>query len=263
MRPVHYLAIERNPWFLSMPAPLRAAVLERAAASTFAHGAPVFRAGERATCLFGIAQGCVRISRTAASARQLTFRYLPPGMWHGAGSALGRLTHCNDAHAQGATTLLTLGTADIEALLFQYPELYKVLLALESQRARWLVNAAADLTFLSLRERIVKQLRRLALDFGVRNAASPGEVRIALGITQGEIGQLVGGSRQRVSTELSALAAEGLLRVDSRGIVLCEPLAPAAAVLPDPGVSRPCLPGDNRASAAARTLRRLQQGDNP
>ena len=93
---------------------------------------------------------------------------------------------------------------------------------LQARRIRLLFGQVEDLNTLPLRARLAKQLLHLARSYGVPNTPVDDEQRISLQLAQEELAQLLGASRQRVNQELKSLEREGVIRVESTGLVVCE-----------------------------------------
>jgi CRP/FNR family transcriptional regulator len=77
----------------------------------------------------------------------------------------------------------------------------------------------ADLVFTDVPGRVAKALLSLAERFG---ETDPDGVRVHHDLTQEELAQLVGASRETVNKALSDFAGRGWLRVDARAVVLLD-----------------------------------------
>jgi CRP/FNR family cyclic AMP-dependent transcriptional regulator len=73
--------------------------------------------------------------------------------------------------------------------------------------------------FVDVAGRMAKALLELAARFGQRHGP---EVRVPHGLTQAELGQLVGGSRETVNKTLSEFASRGSLRLENSAVVLLD-----------------------------------------
>ena len=95
----------------------------------------------------------------------------------------------------------------------------------------------ADLVFSDVPGRVAKALLDLAGRFGSRSA--DGSVHVAHDLTQEELAQLVGASRETVNKALADFQNRGWLRLEQRGVDLLdldrlEPPRPARALPPPP-----------------------------
>jgi CRP-like cAMP-binding protein len=142
-----------------------------------------------------------------------------PGSWFSAMTVLDGAGCEYDAHARGSTTVLMLAQADLRAILQEHEELYAALLRLHARRTRQVFELIEDMMCLPLRARLAKQLLRLSAGYGVPAA---GSIRIGLQLTQEDIAQLLGASRQRVSSEINALRRSGVLKMEHGRLLVCD-----------------------------------------
>jgi CRP-like cAMP-binding protein len=90
-------------------------------------------------------------------------------------------------------------------------------LAVVGSRLRRLVAIIEDLSFTTVRQRLISLLLRLAQEGG--DATKQG-VRVELTATHQDLAAELGTVRELVSRNLSRLQAEGLLEVDGRTIIV-------------------------------------------
>nr|WP_276511389.1 helix-turn-helix domain-containing protein [Candidatus Frankia nodulisporulans] len=99
-----------------------------------------------------------------------------------------------------------------------------MLLRVLARRLRRTNDSVADMVFTDVPGRVAKALLDLAERFG--EPAQPGNeaagVRVEHGLTQEELAQLVGASRETVNKALADFATRGWLRLDSRAVVLLD-----------------------------------------
>lgn len=212
-------ALVRNRWFASLSPALRHDLLRHGVVRRLRDGECLFERGGPATSWGVVARGAVRVGFTSSAGQKFTLGYMRPGSWFSALTVLQDSGFDYDAHARGSTTLLTLAQADVRAILQRHPELHEALVGLHARRTRQLFELVDDLKSLSLRARLAKQLGRLAKGFGV---PGPDAVRITLPITQEEVAQLVGASRQRVNRELQDFRRLGFVRVEAGRLLVCD-----------------------------------------
>jgi CRP/FNR family transcriptional regulator, cyclic AMP receptor protein len=202
--------VEANAWFASLPHELRDAILSLAAVRCARPGERLFRQAAPAEEWLCVVRGSVRLCRSISDQRQVAATFAAPGTWIGDTELAdgGPLMH--DAYAQGHTKLLSIGRADFELLCQRHAELHAALLRLQCMRLRAMVERLEDLHTLSLEQRMAKQLLRLEHAFGVDAARGPS---IALQVSQAELGELVGASRQRINIVLKQFEREGVVRI--------------------------------------------------
>jgi CRP-like cAMP-binding protein len=211
--------IENGPWFSSLSAPLREAILARAQVRRLSDGAPLAARGAEAQEWCGVAKGAVRISSVSLAGKQVALTYCEPGTWFGDIALFDGLPRTHDADVHGDTTLLVVRKPDFRALLAQHVELYDALLRLNCRRLRLMFDLIEDLNTRPLQARLAKQLLLLARSYGV---ATGEEVRIGLQLAQEDIAQLLGASRQRVNQELKGFERLGLVRVEPTRLIVLD-----------------------------------------
>ena len=214
------MAIDRGRWFSALSPTLRHDLLRQGRVQRLKHRQRLFERGQAAGAWYAVAAGALRVSGSTPSGRDLIFCFAGPGLWLADIAALDGSPRLYDAQAHGATTLLVLEAGFARQVLREHAEMYEALLRLHASRTRQLFALVEDLQALPLRVRLAKQLVHLLRQFGAPCAVDAGEQRIRLRISQDDLALLVGGSRQRLNHELSALAAEGVVRVEPRQVVV-------------------------------------------
>ena len=215
-------AINTGRWFSSLSPSLRHDILRCAYVKRYPDGELTAARGEPAEQWIACAKGAVRVSSTTLTGKQITLTYVEPGIWFGDVAMFDGDRRTHDTYAHGATTILCVTRSDFQKILAQHTELYEALMRLQARRIRLLFGQVEDLNTLPLRARLAKQLLHLARSYGVPNTPVDDEQRISLQLAQEELAQLLGASRQRVNQELKSLEREGVIRVESTGLVVCE-----------------------------------------
>ena len=215
-------AINSGRWFSSLSPSLKHDILRCAFVKRYPDGALISARGDTPDLWVACAKGAVRVSSTTLTGKQVTLTYVEPGVWFGDVAMFDGDRRTHDTYAHGATTILCVTRSDFQKILLQHTELYEALMRLQARRIRLLFGQVEDLNTLPLRARLAKQLLHLARSYGVPNTPVDDEQRIALQLAQEELAQLLGASRQRVNQELKSLEREGVIRVESTGLVVCE-----------------------------------------
>jgi len=118
------------------------------------------------------------------------------------------------------STLASLDHDDLRPLLFERPGVAVQLLKALAQRLRRTNEAMADLVLTDVPGRVAKALLDLSAKFGV---PEDGATRVRHDLTQEELAQLVGASRETVNKALSEFAHRGWLQIDGRSVLLLDP----------------------------------------
>jgi CRP-like cAMP-binding protein len=202
------IALASNSWFAGLQSETRHDLLRALRVRSYEHGETIFGAGAPVRSWKVCLGGSVRIGTCLATRRSLTLRFLRPGQWFGdLPSAEG--THTHDAFAHGPTRIGAVDGNDVLVLMDKHPEFHAALLKWQSMRLASVFRLLEDHATASVRERVARQLARLAKDHGV---PCEREVRIGIQLTQSDLAALVGCSRQRANQQVRYLAAQGVLR---------------------------------------------------
>ena len=100
-----------------------------------------------------------------------------------------------------------------------HPDISAQLLRMLARRLRRTNNSLADLIFTDVPGRVAKALLQLANRFGTQEGAN---LRVTHDLTQEEIAQLVGASRETVNKALAEFAHRGWIRLEGKSVVICD-----------------------------------------
>ncbi len=106
---------------------------------------------------------------------------------------------------------------DFHAFCLEHPEVSLKVLTVVGARLRGLVNIIEELSFTTVRQRLVSTLLKLAESEGTK---IEGGIEIRLPASHQELANRLGTVRELISRNLMRLQAEGLLEVDARRIVV-------------------------------------------
>jgi CRP/FNR family transcriptional regulator, cyclic AMP receptor protein len=187
--------------------------------------AVVLAKGDAALQIFVIARGRVKAITHGGAGRQAALSIMGPGEVFGEVAVFDGEPRSATITAIEPCELLLLGRNDFVAFLERTPKVAIKLIEVLSRRLRRLSERLEDSTFLELDARLAKELLRLAARYGV---AAPRGRCIELGLSQQELGDLVGASRESVNKQLRAWEEAGLIARAGGRIVLCDERALAA-----------------------------------
>ena len=182
-------------------------------------GHVVFTEGDTGDRLFIVLEGKVKISRSAVDGRENLLAVLGPSEMFGELSLFDPGPRTATATAVTDSTLASLDHDDLRPLLLDQPAVAVQLLAALAQRLRRTNEAMADLVFSDVPGRVAKALLDLAERFGDDEQDG---VRVHHDLTQEELAQLVGASRETVNKALSEFANRGWLRLEGRTVLLLD-----------------------------------------
>ena len=107
----------------------------------------------------------------------------------------------------------------LRAWISDRPEIAEQLLRVLARRLRRTNNNLADLIFTDVPGRVAKQLLQLAQRFGTQDG---GAMRVTHDLTQEEIAQLVGASRETVNKALADFAHRGWIRLEGKSVLISD-----------------------------------------
>jgi CRP/FNR family transcriptional regulator, cyclic AMP receptor protein len=182
-------------------------------------GDTVFAEDEPGDRLYVVAEGKVKLGQTSGDGRENLLAVLGPGEMFGELSLFDPGLRTSTATALTDVRLLGLGQGDLRPWLTGRPVVAEALLRALAQRLRRTNEAMSDLVFSDVPGRVAKALLDLSEKFG---KAAPDGVLVAHDLTQEELAQLVGASRETVNKALADFAQRGWIRIEARAVVLLD-----------------------------------------
>lgn len=186
----------------------------------FARGEVVFLQGDVGTALYVIRRGEVAIRLSSPEGKEVILSLLARGDFFGELALLDGEPRSTDAVAREDSELLSLQREDFRRYLEARPGVATALLATLSRMVRHVTQLVHDTHFLDARERLVRVLLGLAKEQGESGA---GGVRIPLRLTQTEIANLCGLTRESTNKWLRFYVREGLPSYEGGRITLVNP----------------------------------------
>ena len=211
-RPLTAVELNAIPWLkLLAPAERERTVADLKIADA-SPGDYVCRVGRPVTYWFGVVDGLLKMSTDNAQGQTMTFTGMPPGGWFGEGTALKREPYRYNIQALRKSRVAGLHVDTFHWLLDHSIGFNRFVMNQLNERLGQFI-AAREIDRMGNPN--LRVARSLAALFNPVLYPGVGEV---LRITQQELAYLVGLSRQRVNEALSALAAEGSIRIEYGGL---------------------------------------------
>ncbi|MBA3233996.1 MAG: Crp/Fnr family transcriptional regulator [Propionibacteriales bacterium] len=176
----------------------------------------LFHEGDR---LYVVTDGKVKLGRTSADGRENLLAILGPGQMFGELSLFDPGPRSATVTAVTDCTMQSLSHDELGGWLTGRPEVARGLLTQLAGRLRKANDVVADLVFSDVPGRVAKALLDLSSRFG--RVANDG-VHVHHDLTQEELAQLVGASRETVNKALADFASRGWLRLEARSVVLMD-----------------------------------------
>lgn len=214
--------LQRHPLFGVLGTDLLKRLSACATTRRAKRGATIFDKGDPGTALFAVHTGTVKINVPSADGREAVFNLIREGEIFGEIALLDGQPRTAGAVAMSDCELMVIERRDFIAFVHQHPEVALKLIEVLCARLRLQSERFEEAIFLNLPARLAKTLLRLSANADPKSPAGK------LAITQREISQLVGMSRESTNKQLRAWVKRQWLRLERGSIVVLAPDALAA-----------------------------------
>ena len=211
--------IARIPLFERMSPEEREELRGMMSQTTLRRGEGLFNEGDSGDRLYILLTGKVKLGHTSVDGRENLLAVLGPG------EVVGELTlfdpgpRSTTATAVATTELLALEHNQLMGFIDSHPTLAKDMLRALAVRLRRTNIALADLVFSDVPGRVAKALLDLAERFG---APTEDGIHVPHDLTQEELAQLVGASRETINKSLAEFVSRGWIRLEGRAVTLID-----------------------------------------
>jgi CRP/FNR family cyclic AMP-dependent transcriptional regulator len=185
----------------------------------FPSGHTVFVEGEPGDRLYIVISGKVKIGRRSPDGRENLLTILGPSDMFGELSVFDPGPRTSSATTITEVRAVSMDRETVRAWIADRPEIAEKMLRVLARRLRRTNHDLADLIFTDVPGRVAKQLLRLAQRFGTQEGDA---LRVPHDLTQEEIAQLVGASRETVNKALSDFAHRGWIRLEGKSVLICD-----------------------------------------
>ncbi len=186
---------------------------------TFPRGMTIFDEGEPGDRLYIIVSGKVKLARHAPDGRENLLSVMGPSDMFGELSIFDPGPRTSSAVCVTEVTAATMDSTMLKAWIDNHPEISQQLLRVLARRLRRTNASLADLIFTDVPGRVAKTLLQLANRFGTQEG---GALRVNHDLTQEEIAQLVGASRETVNKALATFAHRGWIRLEGKSVLIVD-----------------------------------------
>jgi len=200
--------LESHPFFAKLFASERDTLLSRARSKRFRAGEIIFHKGVPGDSMVAVLSGEVRISAPGVDGREIVLNTIEAGQVFGEIALVDGGPRTAEAAAATDCELLFLDRRDFLPFLENHPSLALALLLVVCRRLRQTTEQVEDVMFLPLPAGHGRQ--------------TPEGVRIESRLSQRELGNLLGLSRESINKQLSAWHRQGILNTDGGVITLAD-----------------------------------------
>jgi CRP-like cAMP-binding protein len=211
--------LRAHPFFKGLDEAVIDWLVPRALSRKLKKGTVLFRKGDAGSKLYAVCAGAVRISSTSEQGSDAILNLIIPGDIFGEIAFLDRGPRTADAVVVEDSEVMVIERHDFIQLLRQYPEVSMRLIEILCSRLRRTSEQVEDIIFLGLPHRLAKVLLHLYRRSSAN--AAPNKIHI----TQHEISQMIGASRESTNKQLRDWQRRKWLRLERSCIVVLVPEA--------------------------------------
>ncbi|WP_204163498.1 cyclic nucleotide-binding domain-containing protein [Nocardioides gilvus] len=211
--------LRQAPLFSALDDEAATALSNSMAESKIRRGDVLFHEGDSGDKLYIVLDGKVKLGRSAADGRENLLAVMGPGQMFGELSLFDPGPRSATVTAVTDVAFASLSHEDLLRWLDGRPMVARSLLNQLAGRLRKSNDVVADLVFSDVPGRVAKALLDLADRFG--RTADDG-VHVHHDLTQEELAQLVGASRETVNKALADFASRGWIRLEPRSVVIMD-----------------------------------------
>jgi len=209
--------LEQTPLLSSLSAAELQMLAARTVRKTFSAGQLLFSEGEPCNGLHIIARGKVRIFKTSMSGREQVLALNGPGESIAELPVFDGGDYPASAIAVDDCEIAFISRRDFQAYCIEHPQVALKVLTVVGSRLRRLVGIIEELSFTTIRQRLISALIRLTQSEGKTTARG---IEFQLPATHQELANQLVTVRELISRSLMRLQAEGLIEVNARQIVI-------------------------------------------
>lgn len=208
--------LRSHPFFRGLDNRIVEALVLRAVTRKVKRGTLLFRKGEPGSSLHVVCAGAVRVSAPSEQGKDAVFSLFVPGEIFGEIAFLDGHPRTADAVMIEAGELIVIERRDFLPILRDYPDLALRLLEVLCGRLRRTSQQLEDVIFLGLEARLAKALLYLY-------ERSPSQPAQKLKVTQRDVSQLIGISRESTNKQLRSWQRRKWLKLERGGMTILAP----------------------------------------
>ena len=211
--------LQKVPFFNDLAADEIGIVNEQFREYGFQPGESIYFSGEKATNLYVVAAGQVKLLRHSLTGQDVLLDVLQPGDYFGSFSPLADERYPDTAQAHTAVCVLSINAEAFHTLLKRYPLVALKVLDITARRLRETREIVRQLSTDSVEQRIAAVLLKLAEKLG---EVSNEVVLIQMPLSRVDLAQMTGTTTETASRIVSQFQKEGLVRTGRQWIAITD-----------------------------------------
>jgi CRP/FNR family cyclic AMP-dependent transcriptional regulator len=208
--------LRKHPYFCDLDPEAFDQLCRYARHSTLRRGATICSKGDPGNSLFAVISGTVKISTSSADGRSAIFNLIGPGEIFGEIALLDGQARSADATANTNCEIFVIDRREFLPFVRSQPALAMKFIELLCARLRWTSDQVEQIILQNLPGRLASALIRLT----EKHKTEPTGRTIA--ITQQEISEMVGMTRESINKQLRAWATRKWVRLEHGAIVVLD-----------------------------------------
>ncbi len=211
--------IRRAPLFTALDDAAAATLRESMTQVKVRKGQTLFKEGDAGDRLFVVVEGKLKLGTSSGDGRENLLSILGPGDMFGELSLFDPGPRTATATAVTDSRVLALANDQVIGWVTAHPQVSLQLLKRLARRLRRTNEVLADLVFADVPGRVAKAIMDLGERFGTKKDDG---LHVNHELTQEELAQLVGASRETVNKALADFAGRGWVRLEPRAVVVLD-----------------------------------------
>nr|WP_249792611.1 Crp/Fnr family transcriptional regulator [Bradyrhizobium sp. BRP22] len=209
--------LRKHPYFVDLEPEAFEQLCRYAKHTTLKRGAAIFSKGDPGTSLFAVISGTVKISISSPDGRNAILNLIEAGEIFGEIAVLDSGLRTADATANSNCELFIIDKREFIPFVRSQPALAMKFIELLCVRLRWTSDQVEQVILQDLPGRLASALLRLT------EKHKPEPQGRVIAITQQEISEMVGMTRESINKQLRVWATRGWVRLEHGAIVVLKP----------------------------------------
>ena len=210
--------IARVPLFAELSSAELERIADVAIPRSFPKGVRVFHEGDHSDACYIVRTGDLRVTREHSDGRAIALATLGPGDIFGELAMLDGGTRSASVETLSESVLLGLPATDVRRVIADHGDIAAKLIVAITRRLRETNERVARQSFQTVPSRVAGVLSQL-----IAEEASEERPQITVRMTQADLAQLAGTSRESVSRFLATLERAGVVAVGRGRVTVLEP----------------------------------------
>jgi CRP/FNR family cyclic AMP-dependent transcriptional regulator len=208
--------LRKHPYFSDLEPEAFDQLCRYAKHTTLKRGVAICSKGDPGTSLYAVISGTVKISTSSADGRSAILNLIGPGEIFGEVALLDGLARTADATANTNCEVFVIDRREFIPFVKSQPALAMKFIELLCMRLRWTSDQVEQVILQNLPGRLASALIRLT----EKHKLAPGGRTIT--VTQQEISEMVGMTRESINKQLRVWAARHWVRLEHGAIVVLD-----------------------------------------